>query len=86
MAKRPIGGRTKVVTYNDTTYRSVSLPTLHMIQRINDACRTHGIAVSRFGRQAVGDPRLLSDLMNGRALRPGTSAKVLRFIDGLGEA
>lgn len=67
-------------------YRAVSLDTLDMVARINRACREHGIAVSMFGRAAVGDPRLFSDLMNGRSLRPGTEAKVRAFIASLGEA
>lgn len=69
-----------------TSYRAIPLDTLEVIGRINRACREHGIAVSRFGRRAVGDPRLHSDLMNGRSLRPGTRRKIASFIASLGEA
>lgn len=79
------------VTYPDgrhaaSSYRALSIGTLRMIGNINRACRQHGIAVSRFGRRAVGDPRLVSDLMNGRSLRPRTKARINRFIASLGRA
>lgn len=67
-------------------YQAISLDTLDMVARINRACREHGIAVSMFGRAAIGDPRLFSDLMNGRSLRPGTRRKIVSFIASLGEA
>ena len=35
---------------------------------------------TKFGRLAVNDPRLVSDLRNGRELRPGTVARVDRFL------
>jgi hypothetical protein len=51
---------------------------------IDRACRIHGIAPSRFGRRAVGDPRLIFDMQLGRRLRPATEARVLSFIASLG--
>jgi hypothetical protein len=47
---------------------------------ISAALRRHGIPPSRFGRDAVGDPRLVGDLRNGREPRPSTAAKVRTFI------
>ena len=44
---------------------------------ISRALRRHAIAPSRFGRDAVNDPRFVFDLMQtDRQLRPGTAAKV----------
>ena len=50
---------------------------------VSRACRIHGIAPSRFGRRAVGDPRLIFDMLDGRTLRPATEARVRQFIAGL---
>lgn len=35
---------------------------------------------TKFGRLAVNDPRLVGDMRNGRELRPGTAARVERFL------
>lgn len=50
---------------------------------VSSACRIHGIAPSRFGRRAVGDPRLVFDMHDGRRLRPATEARVLSFLSSL---
>lgn len=39
-----------------------------------------GMPETRFGRLAVGDPRLVSDLRRGRRLRPETEARLRAFI------
>lgn len=39
-----------------------------------------GMPESTFGRTVAKDPRLVSDLRNGRAPRQATRAKVLQFI------
>jgi hypothetical protein len=52
---------------------------------VSRACRIHGIPHTTFGRRAVGDPRFVQDMRNGRCLRPATAARVLRFIAELGE-
>lgn len=41
--------------------------------------RTH-MPASKFGRLALGDPRLVHDLRNGRELRPPTAARVEAFL------
>jgi hypothetical protein len=38
---------------------------------------------TRFGRDAVHDPRLVFDLRRGRELRPQTAARVLAYVDRL---
>lgn len=50
---------------------------------VSRACRIHGIAPSRFGRSAIGDPRLIFDMRDGRTLRSATEARVRQFIAGL---
>jgi hypothetical protein len=39
------------------------------------------MAPTRFGREAVGDPRLISDLRNGRELRETTIARIHAWLD-----
>jgi hypothetical protein len=41
-----------------------------------------GITPSRLGREAIGDPRLVRDLRNGRELRPPTMARVRAYLRG----
>lgn len=45
-----------------------------------------GVPPSRFGREAVGDPRLVHDLRLGREPRPAMIARVSAFIAAQGEA
>jgi hypothetical protein len=68
------------------TPRQPLRPVSRMAEIVTQACAQHAIPPTRFGRQAVGDPRLVSDLQNGRTLRPSTEAKVAAFIANLGEA
>ena len=53
---------------------------MHLLQRIERHLRTSGTAVTRFGREAVNDPRFVLDLRNGRELRPSTEARVLDYL------
>lgn len=39
------------------------------------------IAPSRFGREAMGNPRLVFDLRKGRWITPKTEARLTRFLD-----
>ena len=39
------------------------------------------MAPTRFGREAVGDPRLVTDLRNGRELRDTTAARISAWLD-----
>lgn len=60
-------------------------PTIQPISlsHICRVCRDNDIAPSRFGRDAVKDPALIYDLMNGRELRPDTLVKVAAYIASL---
>jgi len=55
------------------------LPLLTVIQR--HLHRT-GIPPTRFGREAVGDPRLVGDLRRGRHVGEKLAARVIAHIEG----
>lgn len=54
----------------------------NLIRAIESFLRRSGMAESRFGREAAGDPRLVFDMRKGRTLKPSTEAKVRAFIEG----
>lgn len=56
------------------------------LAQVAAACDQHGIPPSKFGREAIGDPRLIGDLRNGRVLRPATLERVWQYIAALGVA
>jgi hypothetical protein len=43
--------------------------------------RRSNIAPARFGRDAMGDPRFVFDLRNGRDPRPETVARVRAYLE-----
>ena len=54
---------------------------MHLMRRIERFLKHEQMAPTRFGREAVGDPRLVSDLKNGRELRETTAARILAWLD-----
>lgn len=54
---------------------------MHIRQRIESFLRTHAIPPTRFGRDAVGDPRLVRDLRAGREPRPPLVERVEHFMN-----
>jgi len=46
---------------------------LHAIER---HLATRGVSARRFGLEAAGDPRLVTDLRNGRQVRPTMEARL----------
>ena len=52
-----------------------------LLQRIEKHLKEHRIPPTRFGREAVGDPRFVFDLRDGREPRSRTTARVMRFLD-----
>lgn len=48
---------------------------------VGEACARGGVAPSRFGRDAVGDPSLVADLAGGRQPRAATRAAILAHVD-----
>ncbi|MGV3478457.1 MAG: hypothetical protein ACO1O3_00795 [Sphingobium sp.] len=52
-----------------------------MLGRIERHLRRFNVAPTRFGRDAVGDPRLVIDLRNGREPGPRMTERIARFMD-----
>ena len=53
---------------------------MEMLRAIEAYLARTGMPATRFGRLAVGDPRLVGDLHNGRAPRSAVRERVVRFI------
>ena len=72
------------------TARPVSVrivgPATAMATIVNAACERHSMAPTRFGRDAINDPRLVMDLDRGRDLRGDAAERVLTFIAALDAA
>lgn len=47
-----------------------------LLRKIEQFLRKHDMAYSRFGRDCMGDPRLMIDLRNGRELRRSTEKRI----------
>jgi hypothetical protein len=54
---------------------------MNMLWVVERHLRRSGTAPTRFGREAIGDPRLVFDLRRGRELRVATARRVLAFIE-----
>ncbi len=54
---------------------------MYLIRRIELFLRRADMAPTRFGRSVVGDPRLISDMKNGRELRDTTAARIIAWLD-----
>jgi len=54
---------------------------MHIRQRIDLYMRRTRTSPSRFGRDAVGDPRFISDLRNGREIGDKMVARLSAWLD-----
>ncbi len=54
---------------------------MNMLWVVERHLRRSGMTPTRFGREALGDPRLVFDLRRGRELRLRTARRVLAFIE-----
>jgi hypothetical protein len=52
-----------------------------LLQRIERHLRMRRMTPTRFGREAVGDPNLISQLRDGRELRTATAQRVVDYLD-----
>ena len=52
-----------------------------LLPRVERYLRRSGTPPTRFGREAVHDPRFVFDLRNGREPRPATAARVSAYLD-----
>ncbi len=53
----------------------------YILREVENFLRSAKIPPARFGREAMGDPRFVFDLRNGREPRPRTIAKVRKFLE-----
>lgn len=56
---------------------------MHLLREVEKFLRQSDVAPTRFGRDAVGDPRSVFDLRNGRDPRPSTVARVRAYLEAL---
>ncbi len=54
---------------------------MYLMRRIELFLTRAEMAPTRFGREAIGDPRLVTDLKNGRELRDTTAARIIAWLD-----
>lgn len=54
---------------------------MHLRRRIELYLRRSAMAPTRFGREAVNDPRFVREFRNGRELRETTAARVNAWLD-----
>ena len=54
---------------------------MELLQRVERYLRRSGMTPTRFGREALRDPRLVWDLRNGREPRPPTARRIRDFLD-----
>ena len=54
---------------------------MRLMRRIEKYMKREDMKPTRFGREAVGDPRLISDIKNGRELRDSTIARIQAWLD-----
>jgi hypothetical protein len=59
---------------------------MNVLPSVERHLRDNGVSPTRFGRDALGDPRLVFDLRRGRELRPGTAERVNAYLASRGEA
>lgn len=54
---------------------------MYILREVENFLRAAKIPPARFGREAMGDPRFVFDLRNGREPRPRTVEKLRRFLE-----
>lgn len=58
---------------------------MNLLRDVEKFLRHSETAPTRFGRDAVGDPRFVFDLRNGRDPRPRTVARVRAYLEALAQ-
>jgi hypothetical protein len=54
---------------------------VHLLRDVENFLRRSDTPPTRFGRDAVGDPRFVFDLRNGRDPRPRTVARIRAYLE-----
>ena len=52
-----------------------------LLRRVEEHLKRHRMPPSRFGREAVGDPRFVFDLRRGRETRAATARRVIDYLE-----
>lgn len=52
-----------------------------LLTRIERHLRHHRMTPTRFGREAAGDPNLITQMRDGRELRRKTAERIIRYLD-----
>lgn len=55
-----------------------------LLIKIDRFLRRSGMSRSQFGRRAINDPRLVTDMMRGRVIGQDTQRRIERFIESQG--
>ena len=58
---------------------------MHLLREVEKFLRHNDTPPTRFGREAVGDPRFVFDLRNGRDPRPETVERVLAYLEAVAQ-
>ncbi len=54
---------------------------MDLLRRVERHLKRSATPPTRFGREAVGDPRLVFDLRNGRTPRAPLNARIVRHLE-----
>ena len=54
---------------------------VHLLRDVETYLKSSNTPAARFGREAMGDPRFVFDLRNGREPRPRTIERVRAFLE-----
>lgn len=54
---------------------------MHLLREIEKYLKTTGMPATKFGREAVNDPRLVTDLRNGREPQEKTILRVRDYME-----
>jgi hypothetical protein len=54
---------------------------VHLLGEVEKFLRRSDVAPTRFGREALGDPRFVFDLRNARDPRPETVARIRAYLE-----
>jgi hypothetical protein len=54
---------------------------VHLLREVENFLRASNVPPARFGGEAMGDPRFVFDLRNGREPRSRTVERIRRFLE-----
>ena len=55
---------------------------MYLLREVENFLRHTKVPPARFGREVMGDPRLVFDLRNGREPRARTVERIRKFLEG----